>query len=82
VTFDRFQVCLGYYHYALYGYLRYEEQCEILQRLGEIGYRAGWGAESVDLNGDDPSSDNADYSVAYEVFQRLMAAGYTLRSER
>lgn len=42
---NRWDICLGWYWYAMYGTNSYEEQCEILERLRKLDYSPGIGNE-------------------------------------
>lgn len=67
---DRFQVCLGYFWYMLYGYEDYADACDIGRRLDRIGFKPGHGNEGS------AAMDEEENWYAKEVFDRLCDEGY------
>lgn len=62
--FDRFQVCLGYYHFA--GQFNGTEEAYIVwQRLRALDYQPSISEEYFDI------LDDPNYELAAEVYDRL-----------
>jgi hypothetical protein len=63
---DRWQIALGYYHYACYGYRSYEQQCRIMARLRAIGYHPA----HTDMSSD--ALMRPENEQAYATFKHLI----------
>lgn len=71
----RWQVCLAYWHYMVYGSLDYAESSDIHRRLQSIGYKPSL-MEEYSGTLDKPEND-----MARSIYNRLLRDGYRRRDE-